>query len=303
VVVAAAEGEGRRVTGRYLVVGSGGQLGSDLVRVLTAAGRDVTALAHRDLDVADAAAVDRAVTRWRGEDADAVVFNAAAWTDVDGAEADEPGAFRVNATGPAALAAACAAHRARLVHVSTDYVFDGTGDRPYREDAPLHPVNAYGRSKAAGEEAVLAALPAAYVVRTAWVYGAGGRNFVGTMARLASERDTVDVVDDQVGSPTWSRDLADGLVALVDAAPAGGRYHATGSGQTTWYGFACAIFEELGLDPERVRPTTSDKFPRPAPRPAFSVLADDRWRAAGLAPLPPWRDALHRAMRGWLVPG
>lgn len=274
---------------RWLVTGAGGQLGADLVEVLTEAGADVVGLARDRLDVTDPSAVEAAV---RGVD---VVVNAAAYTDVDGAESDEATARRVNADAPAHIAAACARERARLVHVSTDYVFGGDGREPYDEDDPPAPRNAYGRSKLAGERAVLAALPSAYVVRTAWVYGATGRNFVKTMARLAGERDTLAVVDDQRGSPTWSRDLAVGLVALAERAPDPGVYHCTNAGVTTWCGLARAVFEELGLDPARVRPTSSEAFPRPAARPAWSVLGDRRWRAAGLSPLRPWREALHAA--------
>jgi dTDP-4-dehydrorhamnose reductase len=189
------------------------------------------------------------------------------------------------------------------VHVSTDYVFAGDATTPYEVDAPTGPKSAYGRTKLTGERAVRAALPgASWVVRTAWVYGGTGSNFVRTMVRLERSHATLDVVDDQRGAPTWSRDLARGLVALARAVtgpdgsrPAPGVYHCTNAGDTTWYGLARAVFAELGADPDRVRPTTTDRFPRPAPRPAYSVLADTSWRAAGLRPLPHWRDALHTA--------
>jgi dTDP-4-dehydrorhamnose reductase len=225
-----------------------------------------------------------------------VVVNAAAWTDVDGAETAEDRAHAVNADGPRNLAAACAAHGARLVHVSTDYVFDGEATTPYAEDAPIAPRSAYGRTKAAGEQVVRQLLPkGSYIVRTAWVYGEHGGNFVRTMARLAGERETLDVVDDQRGQPTWSHDLADLLVTMVRRDVAPGIYHGTSSGETTWFGLARAVFEELGLDPERVRPTTTDRFPRPAPRPAYSVLGHDALRAAGIEPMDDWRAMLHRA--------
>lgn len=272
---------------RWLVTGAGGQLGADLLRVL--AGADVIGLTRADLDVTDEAAVRAAVG---GAD---VVLNAAGWTDVDGAEAAEDAAYAVNAVAPGLLAQACAAGGATLVHVSTDYVFAGDATTPYAEDAPLAPRSAYGRTKAAGERAVLAAGARAYVARTAWVYGATGGNFVKTMARLARERDTLDVVDDQRGSPTWSRDLAAGMVALAGSAAAPGVYHCTNAGETTWCGLARAVFAELGLDPARVRPTTTAAYPRPAPRPAYSVLSTERWQAAGLSPWRPWREALHAA--------
>jgi dTDP-4-dehydrorhamnose reductase len=281
---------------RWLVTGAGGQLGSDLVRVLTDRGSSVTGLTRASLDITDLPAVSSAVA---GYD---VVVNAAGYTNVDGAESDEAAAFAGNGLGPARLAAASRSAGAVLVHVSTDYVFAGDAVSPYAEDAQVAPRGAYGRTKAAGEWAVLAVLPSAYVVRTSWVYGETGGNFVKTIARLAGERETLSVVDDQRGSPTWSRQLASALVALVELSPPAGVYHCTGGGETTWCGFARALFAELGLDPDRVRPTTTAAFPRPAPRPAYSVLSHGRWGAAGLPPLPDWREALHEAVPvvlGW----
>jgi dTDP-4-dehydrorhamnose reductase len=275
---------------RWLVTGAGGMLGRDVVDVLTGGGAEVTAVTRADLDVADAGAVAAAVP---GHD---VVVNAAAWTDVDGAEKNEAEATRVNGLGPQLLAAACAAEGARLVHISTDYVFDGTASSPYAEDAPLAPRSAYGRSKAAGEQAVRQLLPgAAYVVRTAWLYGEHGSNFVRTMAALEQTKDTLDVVDDQVGAPTWSREVARALARLVVAEAPAGTYHATAEGQTSWCGLARAVFEEIGADPERIRPTTTDRFPRPAPRPAYSVLGHGAWSTAGVPAPGEWRSMLHAA--------
>jgi len=275
---------------RWLVTGAGGMLGRDLRTVLAEAGEtDVVAATRADLDVTDPAAVRAAVS---GAD---VVLNAAAWTDVDGAETAEEAATAVN--GHAVRMLADVAGK-RLIHLSTDYVFDGTATTPYPEDTAPAPGNAYGRGKAIGEQAVLAA--GGSVVRTAWLYGAHGTNFVRTMLRLAAERDTVAVVDDQQGPPTWSYALARQLVALAGATAAGraapGVYHGTAAGSTTWYGLARAVFAEAGLDPARVRPTTSDRFPRPAVRPAYSVLGHDRWAGTGVAPLPDWRPMLTAAM-------
>jgi dTDP-4-dehydrorhamnose reductase len=282
---------------RYLITGATGMLGRDLQRAL--AGRRVTAASRADLDVTDAAAVAAAVA------AHDVVVNAAAYTAVDDAEAHEDMAFAVNALGAQHLATAAAAHGARIVQVSTDYVFDGSSREPYAEGAPRHPVSAYGRSKAAGEERVLAAHPdGAYVVRTAWLYGEHGPNFAATMLRLATSRDSWAVVDDQVGQPTWTMDLASRIVELLDSEAAPGIYHGTNSGQTSWFGFARAVLEEASLDPSRVTPTTSADFPRSAPRPAYSVLAHDAWREAGLEPMRDWRAALHASGVGrrWGAP-
>ncbi|MEE6307627.1 dTDP-4-dehydrorhamnose reductase [Plantactinospora veratri] len=279
------------------MTGAGGMLGRDLVAVLTARrqGR-VTAATRSEVDLTDPAAV-RAAVAGHG-----IVVNAAAWTDVDGAEQREAAATAVNGTGVANLAAACAEAGARLVHVSTDYVFDGDADQPYPEDAPTAPVNAYGRSKLVGELAVARLLPqTGYLVRTAWLYGAHGPNFVATMLRLAAVRRDLDVVDDQLGQPTWSYALAErladlGAAAHHGAAPAG-VYHGTASGRTTWCGLAREVFTLAGLDPDRIRPTSSDRFPRPARRPGYSVLGHAGWSRAGLAPMADWRTMLTDALR------
>ncbi len=285
----------RPSTARWLVTGARGQLGTDLCAVLAGAGvggDQLLALGSDQLDITSSAAVQAVFADFEPQ----LVVNAAAYTAVDQAETDEDRAFTVNAAGPALLAAAAARTGARLLQVSTDYVFAGDADQPYEVAAQPDPRSAYGRTKLAGELAVRELAPGhGYVVRTAWVYGATGSNFVKTMARLERDRDTVEVVDDQRGSPTWSADLARGLVELATSAAAPGTYHCTGSGETSWYGLARAVFEELGADPERVRPTSTDKFPRPAPRPAYSVLSDQAWRAAGLSPLPHWRQALRQA--------
>ncbi|MBC9724430.1 dTDP-4-dehydrorhamnose reductase [Streptomyces sp. TRM68367] len=280
----------------WLVTGAGGMLGQDVLAVLAAEGERSVALDRAALDLTDPAAVHEALDRHRP----AVVVNCAAWTAVDDAETREAEALRINGDGPAHLAAACARTGAVLLHVSTDYVFAGDATAPYAEDAPTAPRSAYGRTKLAGERAVLQTLPdRVYVVRTAWLYGTGGTNFVRTMIRLADVRETLDVVDDQRGQPTWSADLAALLTALGRGALAGtapaGVYHGTSSGETTWYGFTREIFRLLGTDPDRVRPTTSEAFTRPAPRPTYSVLGHDRFAGAGIEPLRDWRAALTEA--------
>ena len=285
---------------RWLVTGAAGMLGRDLCRVLAEAGQtEVTAATRADLDMLDRAAVDTAV---RGHD---VVINCAAWTNVDGAEMEEAQATAVNGYAVADLASSCARIGALLFQISTDYVFGSDlappPDGPYPEDAPTAPVNAYGRGKLIGEQAVLKSLPErGYVVRTSWLYGAHGRNFVSTMLRLAGQRETVNVVDDQRGQPTWSYAVAGQLVALAGAAAAGhsapGIYHATASGDTTWCGLAKAVFAESGLDPDRVHPITTAQYPLPAPRPSYSVLGHDRWARTGVPELPDWRGMLSEAL-------
>lgn len=269
---------------RWMVTGAGGMLGQDLVELLHGKGEDVVAMGRADLDVTDVGEVARLVT---GVD---VVVNCAAWTAVDDAEDEEPAAFRLNAVGPQLVARAAAAAGARTVHVSTDYVFDGVASEPYPADAPVAPASAYGRTKAAGEWAVRAEDPRALIVRTAWLYGARGRCFPRTMARLARERDSLAVVTDQVGQPTWTRDLADLLVRLVEADAAPGTYHGTSSGSTSWHGFTRLIVETLGKDPAMVGETTADAFPAKAPRPAYSVLGHGSVRAAGVEPIGDWAE-------------
>jgi dTDP-4-dehydrorhamnose reductase len=273
---------------RYLIAGAAGMLGQDLQKAL--AGRDVTALRRADLDVTDRDAVRAAVA---GHD---VVVNASAYTKVDDAETHEDEAYAINAIGTENLAMAAAEHRARFVTVSTDYVFDGMGTAPYAEDAPRDPINAYGRTKAAGEELALAAHPdGTFIVRTAWLYGAGGPNFAATMVKLAANRDTVSVVDDQRGQPTWTGDLAERIVALLDSGAPAGIYHGTNSGEATWFEFAKAVFSAAGLNPDKVTPTDSAQFVRPAPRPSYSVLGHSAWQRAGLPPMRDWRQALTAA--------
>lgn len=276
------------LTTRYLLTGATGMLGRDLQAAL--AGREVTALGRADLDITDLAAVRAAAA---GHD---VIINAAAYTRVDDAETHEDAAYAVNALGARNLAAAASAGPARLVQVSTDYVFNGRGTHPYREDTPRGPISAYGRTKAAGERLVLEENPAgSFIVRTAWLYGEHGPNFATTVLRLAATNDTVSVVDDQLGQPTWTADLARQIVALLDADAPAGIYHGTNTGQASWYDFARAVFTTAGLDPDRVTPTDSTRFVRPAPRPTYSVLGHDAWQTAGLQPMRDWTDALSDA--------
>ncbi|MBT2676690.1 dTDP-4-dehydrorhamnose reductase [Streptomyces sp. ISL-14] len=280
---------------RWLVTGAGGMLGRDVVEELRARGEQVTGLDHGALDVTSPDAVDRALAAHRP----GVVVNCAAYTSVDDAEKDEERALRVNGDGPGLLAHTCTTYEARLIHVSTDYVFAGDTRTPYAENHPTAPNTAYGRTKLAGERAVLDELPgASAIVRTAWLYGVHGRSFVRTMIELEASRDTVDVVNDQRGQPTWSADVA---ALIADLGPrvgvdATGIVHATDSGEATWYDLAREVFRLLGADPDRVRPVTSEAFPRAAPRPAYSVLAQGRRQRLGLTRARDWRTALHEAL-------
>ena len=273
------------------VLGGTGMLGSAICPTLSARGHDVRALGSADADITRTEDCVRVAA-----EADLVV-NAAAYTRVDDAESHEAEAFASNAVGPGLLARACARAGAGLVHVSTDYVFDGAANAPYPEDAPLRPQSAYGRTKAAGEWAVRSELASAHIVRTAWLYGPGGSSFPATILRLADERDTLAVVDDQRGQPTTTRDVARFVADLIDREAPPGTYHATSEGETTWFGFARALFADVGLDPARVLATDTASFPRPAPRPAYSVLGHDRSVAAGVDLLPPWRQALSETVR------
>jgi dTDP-4-dehydrorhamnose reductase len=202
------------------------------------------------------------------------------------------------------LAEACRERGAWLVQVSTDYVFDGRATSPYAEEARPDPQGAYGRTKLAGELAVQSVLPNAhYLVRTAWLYGINGGNFVRTMLRLEGERETVSVVTDQVGQPTYARDLARQVIALLEARPPAGTFHGTNSGEVSWFDFTREIFRLAGADSARVLPTTSAEFVRPAPRPAYSVLGHERWADAGLVPMRPWQEALADAFADGISAG
>ncbi len=275
---------------RVLITGAGGQVGTDLVSAF--AGHDVIACTRSDLDVGDRDACMQQIPVLSPE----VVVHAAAYTDVDGCESNPDRAWRDNVLGSGHVAAAAHSCGAHLVCVSSDYVFSGDASEPYESYAPVSPVSVYGRSKAYGESAALLANPGSTaIVRSSWIYGVAGGNFVKTMLRLAASRDVVDVVDDQTGSPTWSWDLAGAIVALSSSRRTG-IWHVTNAGATTWYAFAQEIFRLSGLDPSRVRPTSTEKLARPAPRPSYSVLSGRLWRLAGFTPLRSWQDALTEAL-------
>lgn len=276
-----------------VITGAGGQVGRVLAVQAGRRGYHVSALGHRDLDITDAAAVADAVC------AGDLVVNCAAFTNVDAAESDPQAAHAINAEGPGNLARACARAGARLIHISTDYVFGGGPDRttPYEVDEPTGPVSHYGRSKLDGELAVLAALPGAHVVRTSWVYtGADGSDFVAVMRRLAAGDKVIDVVDDQTGSPTYSHDLVGALLEVAERDIRPGILHAANAGAASRFDQARAVFAEVGADPQRVRPVPTSASPRPAQRPVYSALSMAQSVRAGLSPLRGWRDALAEAI-------
>jgi dTDP-4-dehydrorhamnose reductase len=273
-----------------LVTGARGQLGCELAAALAPHGR-VTALDHAALDLADADALASALRRLAPD----LIVNAAAYTAVDQAEREPDRAFAVNATAPGVMARHARAHGALLVHFSTDYVFDGTQRTPYDEHARPDPLNVYGASKLAGEEAIARSGATALVFRTSWVYGLRGRNFLLTMRRLAATRDTLSVVDDQEGVPNWCRALARATAAIVgrglpDMAARAGLYHLSALGSTTWFGFARAIF---GDSPQpRIEPIPTSAYPTPARRPAYAVLDTAKFTQAFGFVLPQWQASL-----------
>jgi dTDP-4-dehydrorhamnose reductase len=268
---------------KLLVTGAAGMLGRDVMLAAGNAGHDVIGFGHTELDVSDAATVESKLEAERPD----VVINCAAWTDVDGAEEAEETAMAVNGTGAGKVAAAAAAVGASVVYVSSDYVFDGAKRSPYVETDQPAPLSAYGRTKLAGEEATAAANPRHFVVRSSWLFGIGGNNFVETMLRLAEHQNEVLVVHDQVGSPTYTWHLAYGIVRLIEGLEHG-IHHMAAAGRCSWYEFAREIFEQAGVEC-RVLAATTDMLGRPAPRPAHSALESQREHAIEL---PSWQDGL-----------
>jgi len=271
---------------RIFITGGDGQLGRALRRTLSA--HDLFAPSESESDISDPR-----VVRLIAEARPGVVIHAAAYTDVDGAEAHPDRAFAVNALGSRHVAQGAAESRARLIAISTDYVYDGTKDGPYREDDPVAPLGPYGASKLDGEREILKAKPDAVILRTAWLYGEG-KNFVETILRLARERDELRVVDDQRGSPTAAADLATVIAALLQT-PCAGVYHAVNAGTCSWFEFAREILRLTGID-RRVVPIRSSELVRPAKRPANSVLDCGKLAALGIT-LRPWQDALRAYLR------
>ncbi|MCG6873263.1 MAG: dTDP-4-dehydrorhamnose reductase [Gammaproteobacteria bacterium] len=282
---------------KILLFGRNGQVGNALGTRL--AGTELIAIDREEVDLADAAATAQAVRDSGAE----VVINAAAYTQVDRAEQEEALATVINADAPGVMAAACKQTGARFIHYSTDYVFDGSGTQPLGEDQPVSPLGVYGRSKLAGEQAVAASGAHALVFRTAWVYSNHGHNFLLTMLRLGADRDRLTIVNDQVGSPTWAGAIADATLAALaawmedtDPGQRAGTYHLTNAGQTSWWGFARAIFDGAGINVDVQPVSTADylagQTQAVAPRPAYSVLSNAKLQRVFGVTLPPWQDSL-----------
>ena len=285
------------------IIGRNGQLGRELIRRTPPEGLALAAFGRAECDIADANAVEKCL-KGRGLD---LIVNAAAYTAVDQAEREAARAHAVNALGPANLAAFCARQDIPLIHISTDYVFDGTQDVPYRERDPIAPLGVYGKTKAKGEEHVRTSCPHHIIIRTSWLYSATGNNFVKTMLRLGREKTVLKVVDDQHGCPTSAADLADAVWRVISTIrrndrPRWGTYHFCNRGETTWHGLAQAVFERAGTYPDcplqvrRVIPITTSEYPTPARRPVYSVLNCDLIQTTFAMTIRDWQAALHDTM-------
>ena len=282
---------------KFLVTGATGQLGRETVLALQAAGEDVTGVGRQDIDLARPETVAERIAVQRAD----WVIHCAAYTQVDRAEEEREQAFQINRDGAEAVAEGVASYGGRLLHVSTDFVFDGKQSRPYVEEDPAHPLGVYGQSKWEGEQAVRARIPDAIILRTAWVYGRHGHNFVKTMLRLAAERDELRVVDYQIGTPAWTADITRALLALIQAE-ASGVFNFTNEGVASWYDFASAIIatgRDLGLPlkVKKLSPIPSVDFPTSATRPAYSVLSKVKIRQMLNYPIPHWRASLMAMMQ------
>lgn len=276
---------------KFVVTGVQGQLGYDLVKQLQGSNHEVYGTDRSVLDISDESAVHAYIEKINPD----AILHSAAYTNVDKAEEDQEAAYAVNALGAKYLAQAASKVGAKMVYVSTDYVFHGNATEPYEVDQALDPLGVYGETKLAGEEFVKQNLDKYFIVRTAWVYGINGNNFVKTMLRLGAERDEVGVVHDQIGSPTYTVDLAAFMIELVQSDKYG-IYHATNEGVCSWYDFAVEIFKQAAMD-VKVNPLTSDQFPRPAARPAYSVLSKKKIVEQGFTPLRDWKAALAAYMQ------
>lgn len=286
--------EGPRIpVKKVIIVGSGGMLGHDLLAGFR--GHSVLGLTRQQLDITDFQSTIDALSNVD------VVINAAAYTAVDDAESNREAAFAVNSTGARNVAIACRRAGASLFHVSTDYVFDGRSSVPYSENSLPNPTTVYGESKLAGERAVVEEhSDQSVILRTSWLYGFNGQSFPRTILQAGLQREALDVVDDQWGQPTWTQDVVAMIEHLVDGGVRTGIFHGTNSGQTTWHHFAQALFDLAGWNPERVKPTSSEAFSRPAPRPSWSVLGHTAWKNHGIPSPRDWQTSLGEAWEAGL---
>ena len=277
---------------RILLLGGSGILGSEVLRLLQNENLDYLTPTSRLLDIRDRVQLSKFVSDYKP----AWIINCAAWTNVDSAESSIQESRAINARAVENLGIAANLFDVKVVHISTDYVFNGESSEPYSENSPVNPLNKYGESKLKGERALLAVLPSAYVIRTSWLYGISGKNFVKTIADKALRREEVQVVDDQVGSPTSARDLANGVLSILKNQPEAGIYNYSNGGSCSWFELAKAIYEKVGANQNLVQPISSDSLNFVAKRPKFSLLSKEKWISAGLSEVPKWEDSLQLIM-------
>lgn len=271
-----------------LLLGGSGILGSEISHLLQNNGVDYLAPTSTQLDITDRNRLFKVISDLKP----VWTINCAAWTNVDGAESSFEEARKINAIAVENLGTAAELFNSKVIHISTDYVFDGKSSQPYMENSPVHAINKYGESKLQGERALLTALPSAYVIRTSWLYGKSGKNFVKTIAGKALREEAVEVVNDQVGSPTSSRDLAVGILSILKNQPDFGIYNYSNSGSCSWFELAQTIYEKLGVNQDLVQPISSSSIRFGAQRPKFSLLSTEKWKSAGLSEVPDWKDSL-----------
>jgi len=276
---------------KLLVLGKAGQVGSDLIGLLEEKNIDFFALDRSELDLSDTESIKQKILNFEFD----YLINCAAYTQVDLAESEVELASKINALAVAEMAAACKEKNSTLVHISTDYVFAGDGAQPYKETDKPDPQSVYGSSKLQGEQFALAINPKTWILRTAWVYGEGGSNFPKTIAKHLLAGKELDVVDDQVGAPTWSKNIAEAILNLIQIKPEYGILNCTNSGETSWFEFAKEIAKSLNIDQSQIKPSKSSSLKRPAKRPNYSVLSSEKWIEAGLNPLPNWLTAWQNA--------
>ena len=273
---------------QILLLGGSGILGSEILRYLNAESHEYVAPTSSDLDITDKEQLFKFISELKPS----WIINCAAWTNVDGTESSFKEAREINSIAVGNLGTAAGLFGCKVIHVSTDYVFDGESSKPYDESSPVKPVNRYGESKLQGENSLLLAAPDSYVIRTSWLYGTSGKNFVKTIAGKAVRNEEAKVVNDQVGSPTSARDLAGAIMSIVGKQPEPGVYNYSNDGSCSWFEFAQRIYERVGANPSLVLPISSDSLNLLAKRPRFSLLSKEKWKSLGLAEVPRWEDSL-----------